>query len=325
MAPLDLDTIEKRIDDFYASKPNKPRSHMGISTIGEPCDRKLWLKFRWAVSENFPGRMLRLFERGHREEAVIVEWLRSIGMEVKHVVDDQKWVNFGSHVSGSADGIIYGCVPEAPEKAHLLEMKTASEKSFKAMCKDGLEKANPTYYTQVQCYMLGLGLDRALFVMVNKNDDGIYTERVRLDKKFAQDAVARAQRIATSDRMPPPISTDPTWYQCSFCPAKSFCHESRRTTEVNCRTCLHSTATPEGKWTCARWGSEIPIDAQYAGCDSHALHPDMVPWTLVEEKSTEWTACYRDASGAEIMNGEEGVPSKLLVTAMTFEAVFNGV
>ena len=54
------------------------------------------------------------------------------------------------------------------------------------------------------------------------------------------------------------------------------------TREVNCRTCAHSTAKPDGHWHCATWDDVIPVPAQRLGCASHVLHPDLVPWEMME-------------------------------------------
>ena len=257
------------------------RPHMGASTLGEKCERKLWLGFRWAVRERFPGRILRLFRRGQNEEATVVEDLRAIGMKVRATGAAQTRVEFGSHVSGSIDGIITAGVPESPKKAHVLEIKTHARKSFDTLEKDGVEKAHPKHFAQVQAYMLGTGVDRALYVAVCKDDDRLYTERIKLDKERAEKLVERGRRIALQDEIPPPISTDSTWYECKWCSAHDLCHGSKVTQEINCRTCAHSTATPESTWTCARNGDNVmPEGWMREAHDCHALHEHLVPWPV---------------------------------------------
>lgn len=288
--PEPQNTITALIDAAHeakrASHKEAFRPHMGASTLGEKCERKLWLGFRWAVRERFPGRILRVFRRGHREEETVVEDLRAIGMKVRATGADQTRVEFGSHVSGSIDGIITAGVPEAPKAAHVLEIKTHARKSFDGVEKEGVEKAHPKHFTQVQVYMRGTGVDRALYVAICKDDDRIYTERVRYDREHAERAIERGQRIATSDEMPPPISTDPTWYECKWCSAHDLCHGSKVVKEINCRTCAHSTATPESTWTCARHGENvIPTDWQREAHDCHALHCDLVPWPVAYDAS----------------------------------------
>jgi len=59
------------------------RAHLGGSFIGRKCSRQLWYNFRWALRPKHEGRILRLFERGHREEFSFVSYLRLIGIEVR--------------------------------------------------------------------------------------------------------------------------------------------------------------------------------------------------------------------------------------------------
>jgi hypothetical protein len=296
-------SISNLIDRHHESLSEPPRPHMGCSQLGHPCDRWLWLSFRWAVQPKFPGRILRLFRRGQLEESTIVSDLRAIGMDVRGTGRQQSRVEFGAHVSGSIDAIIEYGVPDAPRTRHVAEFKTHSKKSFDDLEKNGVEKSKPEHFVQMQLYMHGTKIDRALYVAVCKNDDRIYTERLRYDQEVAERYIARGRRIALSDRMPEPISTDPSWYQCKFCDAHKFCHETKTTEHVNCRTCAHSTAKENSTWRCERHdGDDIPVDFQRAGCESHVLHPDLVPWQR-KAGLNEWTAVYV-IEGQDVANGE---------------------
>jgi hypothetical protein len=115
------------------------------------------------------------------------------------------------------DGVITAGVPEAPLKYHVLECKTHSKKSFDDLQKNGVEKSKPQHYIQMQLYMLGLKIDRALYYAICKDNDEIYTERVRLNKEIAQRYIDRGKRLVQSDRMPEPMSVDPSWYICKMC------------------------------------------------------------------------------------------------------------
>jgi hypothetical protein len=295
-------SIANLIDKHHEERTDRPRPHMGASMLGHPCDRWLWLSFRWAVQPSFSGRMLRLFRRGHREEPVIIADLRAIGIQVKNI-QNQDRVDFGTHVSGSIDAIIDGGVPEAPNRKHIGEFKTHNLKSFNKLTTEGVQKAKPDHYVQMQVYMHGTGIDRALYVAVCKDDDRIYTERVRYDEDVAEKAVERGRRLALLERMPPPISTDPTWWQCKFCDAYSFCHQTKLTKHVNCRTCAHSTPEPNSTWTCSRYdGAQIEVEYQHQGCDSHTLHPDLVPWPM-QDSEFDYVACYT-IDGVAVLNGD---------------------
>lgn len=307
--PEPLNTIATMVDQYHASKKSKPRPHMGVSLLGHHCDRWLWLNFRWAVVEDFEGRILRLFRRGHKEEDVIISDLRAIGIDIR---SSQRRVDFGHHVSGSLDGVIESGVPEAPKARHVAEFKTHSKKSFDDMISNGVEKSKPMHFIQMQVYMHGTGINRALYLAVCKDDDRIYTERVRYDKNIAENAIVRVKRIAMSDRMPEPCSADPSWYQCKFCPAHSFCHKSEPTKRINCRTCAHSTAMADSTWRCERHDADnIPEDFQHEGCDDHILHPDLVPWIM--EGSDDGHSVKWKIGDRWVVNGEGGYKSREII------------
>ena len=143
---------------------------------------------------------MRLFRRGHHEENWIVSDLKAIGIDVQEIdlSTGEQYRFSDGHFSGSLDGIALSGVPEAPEKKHILEFKTHALKSFTDLQKNGVEKSKPTHYAQMQVYMLSQDIDRALYVAVCKNDDEIYTERVRLNKTIAKELNIKAQDIIAS-------------------------------------------------------------------------------------------------------------------------------
>tara|TARA_R110000823_G_scaffold87271_2_gene194822 strand:- start:495 stop:1514 length:1020 start_codon:yes stop_codon:yes gene_type:complete len=292
--------IADLIDAVHQEDDNPARTYFGASAAGGECDRALWLSFRWAVFPVFPGRILRLFRRGHNEEESVIADLKSIGMRID---GEQTSMDFGWHVKGHCDGIIESGVPGAEKTRHLLEIKTYSKKRFDALCKSAdIRKFSPTHYIQMQLYMHASNTRRALYYAICKDDDRVYTERVEYVELEAKKAIERAHRIVRSDRMPEPISADPSWYKCKFCDAHEMCHVTKLTKEVNCRTCAHSTALENGKWSCAmNDGAEIPTEYSRTGCDAHVLHPDMVPWPMMES-NTPSEAVY-EINGKPIRNG----------------------
>ena len=51
----------------------------------------------------------------------------------------------------------------------------------------------------------------------------------------------------------------------------------------------------------------IPLESQHLGCESHVLHPDLVPWKQLNGPS-DWVAVY-EIDGKPVLNGKpsEGV------------------
>lgn len=274
-------TLVAKIDAAYEEKraDERPRFYLGASVIGDPCERKLWYQFRFIGHETFSGRILRLFQRGQAEEAYAVGNLRAAGCEVNETdpATGRQFKFFASGFGGSCDGIIESGVPEAPHKRHVLEIKTHSKKSFDELTKAGVEKSKPMHYVQMQVYMAAFDLDSALYYAVCKDDDRLHIERIKHDKAVSDWAVERAKRVIFDDRIPAPLSTDPTWFQCKFCPAREDCHGGKAS-PVNCRTCDHGSMQVDGAWHCAKWASDVPEDAQLIGCDQHRMLPDLIPF-----------------------------------------------
>jgi len=260
--PEPINTTASLINAYHEAQPNFPRRHLGASLIGQSCSRKVWYTFRWYADAGFDGRMLRLFRRGQMEEETVVKDLEAIGCTV---TDRQKRVSFGGFFSGSIDGIVQG-LPEAPAKPHLLEIKTHNKKSFDDLEKNGVKKSKPEHYQQMQVYMAGLEIDRALYFAVCKDDDRIYTERVKLDLGVANDLIRKAHDISMSETPPPRISERPDWYECKWCPIHAVCHQGAEP-KRSCRSCAFGEPRKDGTWYCRRFCDTIPKDTEPVGCD----------------------------------------------------------
>lgn len=290
-----------------------PREHLGASSIGHACERRLWYGFRWCFAEQHPPRLLRLFDRGQREEAVFIEELRGAGVQVLDVDPSTgqqfRFTAAGGHFGGSLDGVALG-VHDAPQTWHVLEFKTHSSKSFADLIKRGVKASKPLHYAQMQAYMHMASLTRALYLAVNKDDDTLYGERVRYDEAFASGLIDKAERVVTAKEPLPGISADPAWHECKLCPAAGVCH-GQDVPPVNCRTCLH--ATPEmdgaGRWSCARWGADIPVEAQRTGCDQHRYIPALLArlGEAVDADEAEGWVEYRRPDGSTFRNGDPDV------------------
>ena len=275
--PEPTHSLAAAIDQAHEDRQEKPRGHMGCSLIGHKCERYLWLSFRWAFYPKFPGRVLRLFRRGQLEEATIVEDLRAIGCRViAEENGEQIRVDFGSFVSGSVDAVITSGLPGATKKMHVVEMKTHGKKSFESLLKEGVEKSKPQHYAQMQMYMKGLDIDRALYYAVCKDDDRIHTERIVYDPEFAQRMVDKGQRIALDQRMPPPMAgASKTWHECKWCDMYGLCWGNEKP-EKNCRTCANCIPMASSEMGCTHWDALIPNEHQLQGCDFHEIHPDII-------------------------------------------------
>jgi hypothetical protein len=252
------------------------RPHLGASEIGHECERYLWLSFRWALDATFEGRMLRLFARGNLEEARLIADLRAIGVTV-HDTDEEgkqfRVTSVGGHFAGSMDGAAIG-IPEAPQTWHVLEFKTANAASFKNLGK-GVAVAKPQHYAQMQVYMGLTGMERALYLCVNKDTEDIYEERVVFDQAAFDRLEAKARRVIESPE--PPLALEPTALPCKWCRMGPICH-GQQAPQANCRTCCHSTPLMdgEGRWVCELKGCDIDLETQRKGCEEHRHIPQLL-------------------------------------------------
>lgn len=285
------------------------RPHLGASIIGEPCERKLWLTFRWAKKQAWEGRMLRLFDDGKRAEARFVQELRGIGCEVWET--DEAGQQFrvsehGGHFGGSVDAVLQG-VPEAPKTVHVGEFKTSNDKAFKELVKKGVKDAKPMHHAQMQVYMGLLELERALYLVENKNDSSVYTERVEFDAAEFNRLMAKARRIIEATEPPPRIADKSEDMACKWCHFAPLCHGTEAP-EINCRTCSHATPVMDGdkgNWTCSLASPYEPIllSAQRQGCSVHLYIPPMLRNIAEPVDGGENYVVYRTAAGGEFTNG----------------------
>ncbi len=248
------------------------RAHLGASVIGRQCDREIWYGFRWATYKRHAGRILRLFNRGHLEEPRFIAWLRAAGIEIDPFdpKTGEQWrisaVN--GHFGGSLDGIAWNIPTLPPEQRILCEFKTHGEKSFLKLVAEGVKKAKPEHYTQMQTYMHHKQLSLALYLAINKNTDEIHAEFVQYELASAWLALERAAHIIPLAAPPRRISEDPSWFVCRFCDHKATCHQ-RAPMQVNCRTCIFSVPVDKGQWHCKKWNDVIPLQTQKRGCECY--------------------------------------------------------
>lgn len=312
-----------------AEQEDGRRKHLGGSLIGRKCLRELWYSFRWATTKPLSGRMVRLFNRGHREEFRFVEWLRIIGVEVKEYSDDgmrlayhapimeyivvsrerllelqeregsnalidvtddpiereiakrcghevpqqTQWriSDIDGHFGGSLDGIIR-FVPEITQwlnlpqdEPGLVEFKTHGLTSFTKLIAEGVAKAKPEHWAQMQIYMHKRGLKYAVYMAICKNTDRLHVEFVLPEFGAGEKFIEKAREVIYSKKPPNRLSTSPAWFECKFCDHRQKCHFNEAL-EKSCRTCVHAAPVSEGRWHCNQWSSLIPIEVEKEGC-----------------------------------------------------------
>lgn len=209
------------------------RRYLGMSSIGEHCARKLWYGFRGYTPQPLEGRSLMIFDLGNRVEDATLHWLISAGYAVTGLQDE-----FTAHdgfFRGHCDGRISGVT----RREHILEIKSANDSRFKAFKAAGVRAVSAAYYCQVQCYMGYSGLERALFVIMNKNTCELYTERAHFRRDHFEALHRRAWDIIAANQPPDRLSEGHP--ACHWCDFRHPCREPDLAvqTDKSCGCCTH--------------------------------------------------------------------------------------
>lgn len=245
---------------------SRQNRRMGGADTGDACQRRRWLKFRWAEGpfEEITKPLSRIFRDGHRIEDQIVEDLESIGITITDRQTEMSEL-FG-HAISKIDGIATN-VPEAPKTPHLFEGKSYNIRRFNELKKKGVKKSDPKYYAQCQTYMKELGLTRTLFVAYSKNDGNYWVERLYLENSFAMDLERRTRAVIMAPEMPE-AGFNVGWHECGWCKFQAICRDGSHVKQ-NCRTCFYGDIHNDGIWRCGFDTNEpiLSVEQQQSGCE----------------------------------------------------------
>ena len=156
--PRNHAALEELLYQSYVKKADKELmlTRIGASGIGEECVRAIWYDWRGVQNSTPEGRVLRLFETGHQQEARVVQDLKDAGLMVWEVNPEtgKQWTftAFDGHFVCKPDGVVKG-VPGAEKTPHILEIKTSNVNGFKEIEKRGVKEAKPEHYYQMQSGM----------------------------------------------------------------------------------------------------------------------------------------------------------------------------
>jgi len=233
--------IDKAIEAERTAVP--PRTYLGGSRLGLPCERALQFEFAGAPKDegaDFGGRTLRIFEIGHALEDLAIRWLRGAGFDLytrKGHHPDGEQFGFsaaGRRIRGHVDGII----ASAPEPLQikvpaLWECKTMNAKNWRDTVARGVVVAKPVYAAQIALYQAymeaqvpGISAHPALFTAINKDTAELHHELVPFDAGLAQRMSDRGVRIlqaTDAGELLPRTATTRDFHECRMCPWANRC------------------------------------------------------------------------------------------------------
>lgn len=209
------------------ARQQQRREYLGASRLGVACERALQFEYADAPvdsGKDFSGRILRIFERGHVTEDLMVGWLRLAGFDLRTQGRDGHQFGFSlldGRLQGHVDGVIVDG-PEAYAYPCLWENKCLGAKAWRDLEKRRLAVAKPVYAAQVALYQAYLELHThpALFTAVNADSMEIYAEFVPFDAALAQRMSDRAVKVITATEagdLLPRLTNDPAHVECRLC------------------------------------------------------------------------------------------------------------
>jgi len=173
------------------------------------------------------------------------------------------------HFGGSLDGIAR--LPEryGIDEPVLLEFKTnGTGKGFTDLCTQGMPVAKPLHFAQTSTYGNEYKFRYVVYLNICKNDDDLHIEVTKLDHNLGEQMKLKAEQIITSDKAPPKLSENPTFFKCKFCHFSNICHKGA-VPERNCRSCTNARPAEGGEWFCQVHNGIIPRDFVPQACDSY--------------------------------------------------------
>lgn len=241
--------VVEDIDAAYTQEPEQePRSYIGASIIGNPCDAMIAFQMRGFPDSKIDPKLKRIFKMGHTIEDIVVRDLKKAGYFVQEVDGltgkQYSYDAYGGHVVCHTDGHI----ELERGEVSLLEVKSMNETSFNKFKKAGVKVSHPRYFAQLQMMMGMSGIQTSLFIAQNKNSQEYHAELVSFDPFEWGFIETRIGNILGGSSTK--IARDPEDWRCRGCFKTAACWGDARPAPL-CRNCRYGLPAEEGGWWCA--------------------------------------------------------------------------
>jgi hypothetical protein len=222
--PLNAE-INARIERSATSE--LPRGYLGASAVGHECARQS--QFDWWCKPMLPARVRRIFDRGHFFEARTRAQLLQAGFAFAPP-EALAFVALDGALQGHADGILIAGPPMPGAYLALpcvWEAKCLNNKNFRAVARDGLERAFPRYAVQISLYQKFLNkLNPALVTCANADTCELLHFALPFDAVVAERWTERAKDIIEATRkgeLLPRAFDGPEDWRCRICSHTARC------------------------------------------------------------------------------------------------------
>ena len=223
-------TIALQARDRF-SKPQEPRGYLSMSSLGSPCDRKLWYKInKTDIAQPLRANTLLKFFYGD----MIEELALCIAQQAGHNVVGQQDRMEAHGIKGSRDCVIDGMT---------VDVKSASPYSFKKFQEGNLREQDPFgYISQLSSYVYAAKDDplvtnktQGAFLVIDKVNGHICLDVYDLteEMKTKEEEIVAIKKMVKQKLPPdrtfedvPQSKTSPNMklgMECSYCEFKKAC------------------------------------------------------------------------------------------------------
>jgi hypothetical protein len=228
-------SIAKVAEDRF-SKKQEPRGYLSLSSLGTPCNRKLWYKINQTKdSEPLNAEALGTFFYGDLLEVLVLALAKAAGHSVEGMQDHVNVYGIKGHRDAVIDGVT-------------VDVKSASKQGFEKFKNHRLREEDPFgYISQLSSYVAA-GKDdplvkdktRGAFLVVQKDrfklclDEYDFTEELQNKGQEVANVKAMVAGPIPEDRIPPvqqsksspntKLSTT-----CGYCEFRKVCWPEART------------------------------------------------------------------------------------------------
>ena len=212
-------------------KPQEPRGYLSMSSLGTPCDRKLWYKIN-QTDNAIPLRANALLKFFYGD--MIEELALSIAQQAGHTVTGQQDKMEAHGIKGSRDCVIDGMT---------VDVKSASPYSFKKFQEGNLREQDPFgYISQLSSYVYAAKDDplvtnktHGAFLVIDKVNGHICLDMYDFteEMKTKEEEIIRIKEMVKTKTPPergfedvPQSKTSPNMklgMECSYCEFKKAC------------------------------------------------------------------------------------------------------
>ena len=312
-----MNDINNLLDDVELNKKRHRRFYLGISQVGNPNQRLLWMRWRWMMPDDMGARVLRLLDLGNVVEDDLIKKLREIPgariFDVNNNGEQFETSAFGGHLKGHIDGIAKNLPGLDKDNPYLLEFKTANDNRFnKLKDLDSYCAWSEEYAAQIHLYMGLFNFKHCISIVYNKNNSDLYTEIIKFDKMLFDSLMEKAENILLAET-PPDNYIPETDYRI-----KSYMTPGQRESylgrmlpsDIHCRSCRFAEVRldgDDGDWHCKKHDRNISESRQTKGCRHHNYIPELIPAHCMEKDDS---IVIYEKDGMKFVNVPEGKHSK---------------